>query len=262
MWGRPYRVKPRLRGLPKGPSRASARIYTLDAVPICTGGHREGASLRYSHDLRWLGEEAKCLLSSATNCHLAISHAHFAHDLLFYTLSYYFFAQHYTYETFISTGLNRCTCKREVIKSSCGLGQSNHKSWPSQNSQPLPFKSPHGPMAQPYRQIFIWHVSFHDPVYKVFTGAYDAWTHFNVVSQGQNLLERTFPLHMTLNSDIYIAQFKGLVPPVQLSRLARCSGKSFNLQRGPFLTGESPRYHPNVLHPSLRISIDSEDCLL
>ena len=148
------------------------------------------------------GEEAKCLLSSATNCHLAISHAHFAHDLLFYTLSYYFFAQHYTYETFISTGLNRCTCKREVIKSSCGLGQSNHKSWPSQNSQPLPFKSPHGPMVQPYRQIFIWHVSFHDPVYKVFTGAYDAWTHFNVVSQGQNLLERTFPLHMTLNSDI------------------------------------------------------------
>ena len=150
MWGRPYRVKPRLRGLPKGPSRASARIYTLDAVPICTGGHREGASLRYSHDLRWLGEEAKCLLSSATNCHLAISHAHFAHDLLFYTLSYYFFAQHYTYETFISTGLNRCTCKREVIKSSCGLGQSNHKSWPSQNSQPLPFKSPHGPMRLPF----------------------------------------------------------------------------------------------------------------
>ena len=259
MWGRPYRVKPRLRGLPKGPSRASARIYTLDAVPICTGGHREGASLRYSHDLRWLGRKQSAC--SATGCHLAISHAHFAHDLLFYTLSYYFFAQHYTYETFISTGLNRCTCKREVIKSSCGLGQSNHKSWPSQNSRPLPFKSPHGPMAQPYRQIFIWHVSFHDPVYKVFTGAYDAWTHFNVVSQGQNLLERTFPLHMTLNSDIYCPVQRACSPSAT-EQAGKMLWKIVQFATRAVSYGGKSSLPSNVLHPSLRISIDSEDCLL
>ena len=76
------------------------------------------------------------------------------------------------------------------------------------------------------------------------------------------LRDRTFLKELSLCiwlwTLIYIAQFKGLVLPVQLSRLAGWSGKSVNLQRGPFLTGESPRYHPNVLHPSLRISIDSE----
>ena len=39
------------------------------------------------------------------------------------------------------------------------------------------------------------------------TRSYDQ--HFKVVTQGQELLKRTFPLHTAL---IYIAQFKGLVP--------------------------------------------------
>ena len=35
------------------------------------------------------------------------------------------------------------------------------------------------------------------------------YQHFKVVTQGQELLKRTFPLHTAV---IYIAQFKGLVP--------------------------------------------------
>ena len=118
-----------------------------------------------------------------------------------------------------------------------------------------------GPWPSLYRQIFIWHVSFHDPVYKVFTGAYDAWTHFNVVSQGQNLLERTFPLHMTLNSDIYCPVQRACSPSAT-EQAGKMLWKIVQFATRAVSYGGKSSLPSNVLHPSLRISIDSEDCLL
>ena len=81
------------------------------------------------------------------------------------------------------------------------------------------------------------------------------------ISQRPNLLKRTFPLHMTLNSDI-CCPVQRACSPSATEQAGKMLWKIVQFATRAVSYGGKSSLPSNVLHPSLRISIDSEDCLL